>query len=92
MMADSLDRRRHGMDTRNMPPEVAAYMIRDVAYPGVRFADNEYHINAPPGYCGDLHCVCADDARQWMNAEEWRLSYGTCIPADVLHRTGRFAL
>lgn len=80
------------MAVKPLPPEVAAYVVSDPEVPGVRFRENEYNIYAPPGYCGDLHCVCADEARKWMNAEEWRLSYGTCIPADVLHRTGRFAL
>jgi hypothetical protein len=67
------------MAKTTLPPEVAAYLVSDPDSSNVRFADNEYHIPAPPGYCGDMNCECADRARTWMNAEEWRVSYGTCI-------------
>ena len=71
------------MAVMSLPPEAARYVI-DSPIPGVRFAENEYNIFAPPGYCGDLNCVCADEARRWMTSEEWRLSYGTCVlPYDA---------
>jgi len=90
MMARQPRQKVTAMADTTLPPEVAAYVVSDPRIPDVRFAENEYHIFAPPGYCGDLNCVCADEARKWMNAKEWRLSYGTCAGAiEAAQRAGR---
>lgn len=44
--------------------------------------ENEYNVNAPPGYCGDIGCVCARDALKFMTREQFMLAY-TARPEDL---------
>jgi hypothetical protein len=37
--------------------------------------ENEYNVNAPSGFCGDIGCACARDALTFMTREQFMLAY-----------------
>jgi hypothetical protein len=44
--------------------------------------ENEYNVYAPPGFCGDIHCTCAQDAVTFMTREQFMLAF-TARPEDL---------
>ena len=44
--------------------------------------ENEYNVYAPPGFCGDIRCICAQDALTFMTREQFMLAF-TARPENL---------